>query len=136
MAINVFTYGSLMFRPVWNAVANGRYLCSAAVLKGYRRCAIRGEDYPAIIADQASCVVRGRLYYRVAADDLHRLDRFEGAFYQRLAVRVLVGEHHVPAEAYVLQARYASIATGEPWDEKAFQHFALTRFLRRHVTGD
>lgn len=136
MPINIFTYGSLMFPLVWNSVAKGRYQSSTACLQGYRRCALRGEDYPAVIADQTSGIVEGKLYYRVTADDLRRLDDFEGIYYQRHTVTVSVGERPVPAEVYVLKTRYAFIATEEPWDEKAFQRSALPRFLRRHGADD
>ena len=43
---HVFTYGSLMFEPVWGGVVAGRYRSMPAVLPGYRRQRVRGPWDP------------------------------------------------------------------------------------------
>lgn len=101
MSANVFTYGSLMFAEVWRPLVSGRYPSEPAVLAGYRRFAVPGVAYPGIVAAPGA-EVAGLLYRDVGADDLARLDRFEGAEYRRDALPVTLADGSVlVAETYV-----------------------------------
>lgn len=129
MASHVFTYGSLMFAPVWRRVVRGTYASLPAVADGHMRQAIHGETYPGMV----SCVgasVEGVLYLEVDEDDIAALDAFEGDEYRRtpLAVTLASGET-VQAEAY-LYLRPEKLA-GLPWQPDKFE---LERFIGMYCT--
>lgn len=129
--MNVFTYGSLMFAPVWNRVVRGRYRSAPASVAGYRRLAVRGASYPGLVrAPGADCA--GRVYFGVAARDLARLDDFEGLAYRRATVccRLLDEATPVRAAVYVFVDRRRL----EPrdWDPQGFAAGGLPDFVARH----
>ncbi len=127
---NVFTYGSLMFPQVWEAVVADRYRSAPAELYGFRRYGVRGAPYPVITPGEAGDRLEGVLYYGVNPGDLTRLDKFEGAYYQRQTLDVLVDGEPVPAQVYELRPRYYHIAAPEPWDVEHFRRVGLARFRR------
>jgi gamma-glutamylcyclotransferase (GGCT)/AIG2-like uncharacterized protein YtfP len=79
----VFVYGTLMYDEVSTRVVSGRYRRAPATLPGYRRCKVRGEEYPAIIADSAAAV-DGIVWFDVSPNDLARLDTYEAQEYERI----------------------------------------------------
>ncbi len=139
---HVFTYGSLMFAPVWRRVVSGDYRALAARLPGFRRQRVRGELYPSLEPlaaeeDPLAAAVDGVLYLDVSAADLDALDAFEGEDYRRIETPLLVGEQIPggPAPGTVLVANtYLFIAPHkvEPgeWDARHFEQEAMERFLR------
>lgn len=116
--MHIFTYGSLMFSPVWQRVVRGDYASVAACLDDYARYAVRNAGYPGIVA-APGCAVRGMLYREVGPEDLAALDRFEGAEYARVTVTVTC-EDGTLAEAetyvYLLPQNLADV----PWDPARF----------------
>ena len=136
MSANVFTYGSLMFAEVWQPLVSGLYPSEPAVLAGYRRFAVPGVAYPGIVAAPGA-EVAGLLYRDVGADDLARLDRFEGAEYRRDALQVMLASGE-PVNAWTYIWLDAQQLSGQPWQSEAFQ---LRDFLQTYppatvVSGD
>ena len=129
---NLFTYGSLMFAPVWDSLVGSHYRSEPAVLGGYRRFAVKGEDYPVIKPDPTHSCVEGVVYYDVSADDVARLDEFEGEYYLRKVVHVIAGGRRVPAEVYSLRPQYYTIALPQPWDPDKFSHGGIHRFMAQY----
>jgi gamma-glutamylcyclotransferase (GGCT)/AIG2-like uncharacterized protein YtfP len=130
MSSNVFTYGSLMFAPVWERVVRGTYRSAAATLSQHRRFALADETYPGMIA-QPGADVTGVVYFDVDPADLLALDRFEGEEYRRICVPVqplatggVSVAPTVMAETYLFEAVHRLSAL--PWEPEAF---ALQRFL-------
>lgn len=126
---HVFTYGSQMFAPVWQRVVRGRYRSVRAAVRGYARFAIRDAGYPGMIA-QADGAVEGVLYLDVGADDLARLDAFEGPEYRRQTVAVLP---ETGATAAVQASTYLYLAadrlTAAPWEPESFR---IDSFMAAH----
>lgn len=120
-----------MFAQVWQKVVKGQYHSSVATLNGYRRLAVRGEDYP-VIKPANNVQVTGLVYYNVTRPDLAKLDTFEGSYYIRQKVSVVVDGKLIQADAYLLKPRFYPIATHHPWDEKAFANRGIKRFLTRY----
>lgn len=131
--IHIFTYGSLMFEPVWSAVVQGRYQSSPATLPGFVRRCVRNEHYPVIYPDSAAVDIDGVVYLDVAVDDLERLDRFEGEYYTRKPLQIRTETHgFLGVEGYILKDEYRHIATDEPWDPEAFRQTGISAFLARY----
>ncbi len=149
---NVFCYGSLMFDAVWSRVVSGRYRAAPGRVRGYRRFAVLGESYPAVVPWPEAEVI-GRVYFDLGAADIARLDAFEGAEYRRDTVEVELLEPrvdptaptqlaaHAPrgaasarADLYVFlaQNRLAS----EAWDARRFGAEQIERFIADYAGGD
>lgn len=126
MSQHVFTYGSLMFAPVWQRVVTARHRSCSADLAGYRRFALTDKTYPGMIEAVAGRV-SGVLYFDVDDADLRALDDFEGNEYQRRTVQVAtLTQGVVTAQTYLflLPARLAA----HDWDPAAFsiERFKVT----------
>ena len=132
---HVFTYGTLLFPEVMEAVAGRVFASVPATLAGFARVCVRGAVYPGA-REQAGASIAGLLYRDLDAAALARLDRFEGELYERRRVRVARGGGaSLDAEAYVVPARL--IARLEPcaWDPKRFRREHLAAYLARCRAG-
>lgn len=136
MTRHVFTYGSLMFVPVWTPLVPRPLASVAAVLEDFIREGVRGQRYPGI-RRKAGARTPGRLYLNVDDAELARLDEFEGDAYQRESVQVSVatrdGRHlTLPAEVYRFIDPTA--LDGAPWDPERFARDSAAGFYRDHAT--
>ena len=154
LAVNVFTYGSLMYPQVWDRVVRGRYRSAAATLAGFSRRALIDASYPAAVPDPGGRI-SGRIYFDVDADDLARLDAFEADEYRRDEVEVEVEaeaeaeagtgtgvgtpprarEATRPARAQLYVYLVASRLAPNDWDAARFEREHLADFARRHGAG-
>lgn len=127
MTTHVFTYGSLMFAPVWERVVQGAYRSSQAVATGFARYAIAGETYPGMIARDGARVP-GVLYFDVVPVDVAALDAFEGIEYRRVPISVALASGESAAAdtyLYLLPEKLSE----SPWLPEAFQ---MERFLNTY----
>jgi gamma-glutamylcyclotransferase (GGCT)/AIG2-like uncharacterized protein YtfP len=132
MQKNIFTYGSLMFPRVWERVVTGTYSACPATLHGYRRLAVKGEEYPAAIPCPDACIA-GRLYLGVNAADLAQLDDFEGEYYAKTSVEVTLDSGGVAdAEVYILKQAYSQIADAFEWDVERFRSRGIEAFITQY----
>ncbi len=131
----LFTYGSLMFEEVWRPLVPQARASMRAELPGYRREAVAGEPYPGIIADPGA-LTEGRVYFGLDAADLERLDRFEGADYERVTVQLLIrgpADSAVPITAQAYVFRSGNRLSGQPWDPVSFGRQSAQGFYARHA---
>ncbi|MCB1909640.1 MAG: gamma-glutamylcyclotransferase [Rhodocyclaceae bacterium] len=133
MASRCFAYGSLMCADIMARVCGRTMPAGDALLPGHARHPVRGEDYPAIVADPAR-EVAGRLYSGIAAAEWERLDGFEGNQYQRVLLQVRVdGGATVDAWAYLFRPQYHSLLLPGEWDFAAFLRDGRHRFEARYL---
>ncbi len=135
--MNIFAYGSLMYCPVWHAVAACQCRTSQAVLQDAAALDIKGEVYPGL-TELLGARCDGILYYDVPPDALQRLDIFEGSYYQRRPILVdLPDGTQAPAEAYYVSQDQLHTVLTTPWDAKSFASAHLANFTaiarRGHV---
>jgi gamma-glutamylcyclotransferase (GGCT)/AIG2-like uncharacterized protein YtfP len=132
---HVFTYGTLLFPEVMDAVAGRTFVQVPATLAGFTRVRVRGAVYPAA-REEAGGSITGLLYLDVDAAALARLDRFEGELYERRSVRVTSDDGAgSTAEVYVVPpARYGRL---EPraWDLEQFRREHLASYVARCRAG-
>lgn len=136
----VFTYGSLEFDDVMEAVTGRRFDACAAVLPGHKRCLLHGRVYPAIVPAPGERT-EGTLYRGIDADSLVLLDDFESDLYQRQTVRVtLEAGGQTQAQAWVLRVPHVEQLSATGWDRELFlrEHHAdflaaCHRFHRERV---
>lgn len=118
--MNLFTYGTLMFPEVLEAVSGKSYGSVESLLKGYRRVLVRGRPYPGIYACQGHDTT-GRLYSGLDESLLVLLDRFEGSLYERRRVTVQApGRSSVDATVYVIADNSMHMLSSEPWIAERF----------------
>ncbi len=130
---NVFTYGSLMFDPVWSRIVAGSYDRCDAILQGYERKGVRGEVYPVVVPSSEHSQVRGVVYIGVLSSDLRRLDQFEGEYYFRKTLLVATEEGALSAEVYILKEEYYAVISPEEWDPVQFSTTGIHYFMHHYM---
>ncbi|KAI9828410.1 MAG: hypothetical protein M1832_002838 [Thelocarpon impressellum] len=149
-----FFYGTLMAPQVLHRVIYGSPKPEPwqaelleiwpAILHDHRRHKVRGCDYPGIIPCQAHerSSVRGTYVTGLTEGDIARLDLFEGAEYERVAVKVRLltrvgdeagtgnveSEAEADAETYVWIAGEHELEEGE-WDFGEFRREKMGRWI-------
>lgn len=131
--MHVFTYGSLMFEPVWQRVVQGDYASRPAWLHGYVRKCVKSEAYPVVFKGVSAFPVDGMLYLNVHRQDVDLLDKFEGEFYVREPVSVKLADgSETMAMTYILKETYRHIATDQHWDIEKFALTGIHQFLQQY----
>ncbi len=123
-----------MFEQVWNRVVRGTYRSFQGVVAGFERRFVERETYPCLIPTDGNHPVDGIVYLDVVKSDLARLDRFEGAYYERLTTRckVMHGEF-LDVAVYVFKPEYQELVAPKAWDPDWFEEFGLSIFLKRYT---
>jgi gamma-glutamylcyclotransferase (GGCT)/AIG2-like uncharacterized protein YtfP len=128
---SLFAYGTLEIPAVMEAVSGRRFAQREASVRGFARHRLRGRLYPAAVEAPGERLA-GRLYQGVDAATLARLDRFEGAEYERCRVEAeLAHGARAPAELYVLAERERGALLPEPWERDLFVARHLAAYLER-----
>ena len=127
----VFTYGSLMFAPVWAHVVRGKYASAEATALGVRRGAVPNEEYPGCLRD-ANAQTQGCAYFNVAAEDLARLDTFEGAHYWRESVLLRFDDAQTQP-AWIYLYRFSEKLSAADWSPERFEREGMAKFLANYT---
>ncbi len=129
--LNVFTYGSLMLSFVFQRVVGRCPPSIEATLEDWRRVRVDNETFPAAVPTEGD-QVRGILWLGLSADEIVRLDQFEGEHYQRVSVRVrdFSGENYT-AEVY--QWSRSDGLINEPWDIDWFKTVGIKDFSSKYL---
>lgn len=112
---SVFVYGSLRHRPLLDMILGAArdVRIDSARLPEHGVYWVKDEAFP-IIVEQPGVVAEGLYINGLDADDLKRLDFYEGGFdYALVTVTVETGQGPRKAQAYFPQA--GRWAVGEPW---------------------
>jgi gamma-glutamylcyclotransferase (GGCT)/AIG2-like uncharacterized protein YtfP len=132
--MNIFTYGSLMYDRVWSRVVSQTYRKKLGVVQSFQRLKVANEQYPGLIKGDGE--VEGVVYFDISAQDLARLDNFEGKLYQREEVKVMCADGtEVVAFVYVIRDEFKEVLGGE-WPKEEFEHKGLAEFEARYVGFD
>ena len=132
-SVNMFCYGSLMYPEVWHLVVEGRYQQQQAKIFGYQRKKIKNEEYPGLITTRQEDSVQGIIYFNVSAQDLERLDIFEGNQYIRIKVNCLLSNNsYLETHTYIINPQYRMVVENEDWDQEEFEQNGLKVFLNKY----
>jgi gamma-glutamylcyclotransferase (GGCT)/AIG2-like uncharacterized protein YtfP len=127
---SLFAYGTLMFPGVVRRLAGRTLATRPATLPGYSRRALRRASYPGLVPEPGARVA-GVLVHGVWPALLARLDRWEGAEYERRLARVETARGDAAlAHVYALAPRSLTRALESDWDAAAFERDHLARWLR------
>lgn len=128
--MHLFTYGSLMYRHVWERVVAGTYRMCSGVVHGYVRRRIVGATYPALVRAAPTDTVAGMVYLNLSARDLLVVDAFEeeGTAYIRIEVPVTL-ENGGTLHAWTYLYRHLADVDHTAWNPEEFERTGLERFL-------
>ncbi len=130
MSTAVFTYGSLLFAEIMQAVTGTHFPSQSAVLKDYARYRVRCASYPGIVPAPGTSVA-GRLYLGVDSAAVEHLDFFEGDLYERISVDVHTDEGILSAQTYIIPPGKAHHLSETAWDPDAFRAHDYDTFLKQ-----
>jgi gamma-glutamylcyclotransferase (GGCT)/AIG2-like uncharacterized protein YtfP len=117
---DLFAYGTLMCDDIMRNVAGCILLHTHAVLRNYRRCTVKGEVYPALVASGGG-LVEGIVYHDISDAAWLRLDRFEGEMYERRFVNVVLADGRTETVyAYIVRPEFEGRLGLTEWDFEAF----------------
>lgn len=129
---DLFTYGSLMCGDIMTEVAGAQLRATPAVLPGYRRFLVRGEQYPGVVPDRGGTVA-GLVYHGIDEEGWARLDRFEGELYDRRPVTVRYENGSgAMVDCYVFRPEFASRLTEIEWEYTAFLRDGKALFQQQY----
>jgi gamma-glutamylcyclotransferase (GGCT)/AIG2-like uncharacterized protein YtfP len=129
----LFAYGTLLCPDIWVQVTGHDGPPFPATLSGYQRYRVRGEDYPALVAEPG-VRVNGVLYRGLT--DLHwqQLDRFEGDLYRRVRVVVDLDDgQRIEAFTYLLDSAKADRIEPVVWEVAPFLTNGKSRFQETYI---
>jgi gamma-glutamylcyclotransferase (GGCT)/AIG2-like uncharacterized protein YtfP len=132
--MHVFTYGTLIFPEVWQAVVGRPFATIAGRVSGFALYRVRDAVFPGMVATTTGETVPGVVYLDVDQEALARLDQFEDEIYRRETVPVTCDDGHLrEADTYVVPPEHRPALTEEPWTCEAFaQSGDLGRFMLRY----
>ena len=134
----IFVYGTLMYPPVLNLLLKRVPMLTPATVKGFRRCRVLNQPYPAVVID-ATASVDGLLLSGLLADETETPHDYEGEEYVlHTGVEAVTKEGRTTRALYLWDTEaYADrhVCPSEPWDEQAFVDRDLDAFVAMLKVG-
>lgn len=128
---NLFVYGALMYDEVWNRIVSGEFRKTNAELSGYRRLAVKDEDYPGLV--KSSGTVEGYIWFGIDDENLKKLDVFEGEYYERISAFAVDNTgNKIEVDIYYFRNKYHHLFEDHEWDVKKFETSGLKKFMSRY----
>lgn len=103
-----FVYGTLMADEVLRLLLRRVPLSRAAAVQGLKRCRVRGQVFPAVVAAPPEASVRGRVLLGLSPREVEILDVYEAEEYRRERVRATI-----VAEGEEVEAGAAAASGGD-----------------------
>lgn len=124
----IFTYGTLMYQPLWLKIAEHQRLPIPAVTKGFARCSIENSLSCSLVA-AAGGHVAGMLYGGLSESEIVRLDEYTASLFERVQLQVVTPNETIVAYSYVIKPEFESRILPKTWNQRRFEHFGLLRLL-------
>ncbi len=133
MIDNLFAYGTLMCPEIIQIVSSKNFNGASATLENYQRFSIKNEVYPGIFSAPGK-LVDGIVYYGLSLQSWYLLDHFEGEFYLRKPVKILLNEERriIDAQTYIIKPQYSYLLSSKPWNYEKFLKNGKDQFLRTY----
>ena len=128
---HLFVYGSLLFPELTEKLTGKTFKSVVAILSGFKRFALKGCDYPAIIPKNSSDV-EGLLLLNVDEESMKILTFFEGGEYKKQDVVVTSEKKKYTATAFVW-AKSELYPEDFDWDLNTFRKASLQFYLEKVV---
>lgn len=128
----LFAYGTLMFPAIINSVIGRVPRGQPAVVKGYRRLVVLGEQFPGLVRDGQKGVT-GLLYQDLTAEEWKRLSAFEDEFYDLQEICAHCSWGMTTALAYLVPPSRRSVLSERAWNPDRFEKFQLSKFAAQNL---
>jgi len=113
-------------------VAGSPLKSTPARLRGFRRFLVKNEKYPGIVPSTEG-LVSGIVYHGLTASNWQRLDQFEGDYYNRQAVTVLLEDgQQLTVDCYLFRPELSHLLTEIEWDFATFLEQGKTTFQHQY----
>lgn len=135
--MNIFVYGSLMWKDLWDHEVRNQYPSKDASVKGFRCRKMKGKAEPVAIhsppAEQHNERVHGKVYLDVNENDFKRITAYFGKEYEISETVCLTGESEVPisAKIFLLDIKFRDYLSEEDWTKEWFEQSALSDFRKK-----
>jgi gamma-glutamylcyclotransferase (GGCT)/AIG2-like uncharacterized protein YtfP len=131
--MHVFTYGTLMFPEVWQAVAGRPFAHGGGHVTGFALYRVADAVFPGMLAATGADIVQGVVYFDVDEAAIGRLDQFEDDFYRRDLVTVKCEDGRIcDVAAYIVPPENRGVLTNEAWTRDEFvARGDLQKFIAR-----
>jgi gamma-glutamylcyclotransferase (GGCT)/AIG2-like uncharacterized protein YtfP len=134
--MRIFSYGTLQFPEVLQAVTGLHLEGEKAALDDYACYLVRGKAYPGITPEREASV-EGVVYTGIGEAHFRKLDRFEGELYERVRVCVTDTQGNpLQAWTYVIRDALRERLTRTPWNKEDFELEHLPAFLKKCRAGE
>jgi gamma-glutamylcyclotransferase (GGCT)/AIG2-like uncharacterized protein YtfP len=129
-SMNIFTYGSLMYPAVINALTDCNFSYEDVTIQDFERRAIQGKKYPGLRRHIGS-MAQGRLWFDIDESSMRMLDSFEDSLYERQTVEITSKSRGViNAFAYVVPKHLEHTLEDIPWDPNVFENMHLAQYVK------
>ena len=127
--MNIFTYGSLIFPEVLDALTERYFEHEDITVPGFERRTLIGKPYPGVIRNDGTSV-EGRLWFDLDRDSVEILDRFEDTDYERRSIEIETRTRgRVNASMYIIPDSLKQTLSDEPWDKEHFMREHLAEYV-------
>ena len=131
MSDALFTYGTLQFAEVMEAVTGLALPWVEAEAPGFAQFRLRDRIYPGMVAREGA-LTRGRVYTSMSHQTWELLDRFEDPVYRRELLEVFRPDGStMTAHAYVLPVAQQHLLSSDLWQMDWFSHVHLDGYVSR-----
>ena len=131
MSDALFTYGTLQFPEVMEAVTGLALPWVAAEAPGFAQFRFRDRIYPGMVAREGA-LTQGRVYSSMSHQIWELLDRFEDPVYRRELLEVYRSDgSKITAHAYVLPVAQQHLLSSELWRMDWFSDVHLDGYVSR-----
>ena len=115
--IHLFAYGSLTFERIWLEVTGEKNIYTTAFIANVARKKLINKPYPGGIKKIGLQPLKGTLYFDLTAQQIQRLDDFEGELYLREQHEVTLENGTTEyAHIYLIKNIYHSLVSDEDWE--------------------
>jgi len=132
---DIFVYGTLMFPEIVLNLTGKSFRTKDALLKGFKRFKVFDENIPRrypTLSDSQDSSVEGKILFNVDEGSLKILDFFEGEYYKRQKLRVILDGKELSVYSYLWNLKFKEKLKGE-WNPEEFKESDLKYYLDTEI---
>lgn len=130
MSRHLFTYGTLEFPEIFEAITGDEVRGIPASVENFARYLLKGKCYPGIVAVEGE-VISGTLYLNVDPVAMQKIENYEDACYDKHRLKVVAAnQREFEAMAFVIPETQRHLLSGRKWSQREFADKYLESFLR------
>jgi len=122
----LFVYGSLLFSELVKALTGAAFSTKEGVLPDFKRFAVNGADYPAVVSLKGDSV-KGKILLNVDDRSMEILRFYEGDEYECISAFIHTENETTKALVFVWKGDKARL--NGRWDENHFKATSLETYI-------